>query len=179
MIIENVKPIGEYHLHILEVKPYDPTVVLVAVDVIDLINLQLPELTIEHIGSTAVPQLASNGIVDLLVIVPARQTQAVNSVLANLGFQPVTNLMLVAQNHSILVGSYEYLGSVYDIHVHILGENDPAIYQMRGFRDRLRYDLTLQTNYVDQKRAMAKSGKAAPSEYIKAKADFIRKALNQ
>ena len=179
MLRDNIRPIGEYHNHSLEVKPYDPTVVLVAVEVIDLINQELPNAVIEHIGSTSVPQLACSGIIDLLVIAPSSQLQATASGLEVLGFQHLAHPAPASPKHSILVGSYNYRGTVYNIHVHLLADNDMEIYRLRAFRDRLRYDSTLQTTYVAQKRAIIKSGKTNPAEYERIKSDFIKRALNK
>src|ERR1700732_916453 len=52
-----------------------------------LIRTQLPEVRVEHIGSTAVPGLCGKGIIDLMIAYPEGRLEAVKAVLDALGFQ--------------------------------------------------------------------------------------------
>ena len=58
-------PIGPYVRLPPTVEPWDPRTIEVAAAVTELIRERRPDLTVEHIGSTAVPGLPGKGIVDL------------------------------------------------------------------------------------------------------------------
>src|SRR5229473_1531214 len=52
---------------------YDPRVVEVAHEIMQMISAALPPVTVEHIGSTSVPGCAGKGIIDLMVLYPDGQ----------------------------------------------------------------------------------------------------------
>jgi len=61
-------PILEYELLPPTYIEYDPAVIAVANRVISLVESAAPSVTVEHIGSTAVPDCAGQGIVDLMAL---------------------------------------------------------------------------------------------------------------
>src|SRR5437763_11907391 len=69
---------------------YDPRVVEVAHEVMQMISAALPQVTVEHIGSTSVPGCAGKGILDLMVLYPDGQLEEVKEALRRLGFQRQT-----------------------------------------------------------------------------------------
>jgi GrpB-like predicted nucleotidyltransferase (UPF0157 family) len=172
-----VRPIGPYFEKKAELLPYDPASILVADEIIGLILDHLPFVIVDHIGSTAVPGLAGKGIIDLLIAYPDDHLQTVKDVLADLGFEPQPHFDPFPENRPMRVGSYEYMGAVYLIHVHVIKEDSPEVYEMRAFRDRLRYDRTLQTEYVVYKNRIIQSGFTSSTEYARAKGKFIQEIL--
>src|SRR5687768_9171580 len=70
---------------------YDPRAADVAARVAELIRSHMPELTVEHIGSTAVPGCGGKGVVDLMIVYEPGQLEAVKNLLAALGFQHQTH----------------------------------------------------------------------------------------
>jgi GrpB-like predicted nucleotidyltransferase (UPF0157 family) len=179
MIGQDIRPIGDYRNRSSAIRPYDPTCVLVAVEVIDLITQRSPYLQVEHVGSKSVPGMAGGGIIDILIVYPPGQLQSTRQSLDEMGFQGQPHPSPFPEERPMRVGSYTYQGSTYDLHIHILAENDPEVYRLKAFRDRLRYDPTLQTAYLDRKNAILKSGVRNLKEYAHAKSDFIKRALNK
>src|SRR5262245_61747455 len=51
-------------------QPHDPRTAVVAQRVAEMITARLPAVSVEHIGSTAVPGCAGKGVVDLLLVYP-------------------------------------------------------------------------------------------------------------
>src|SRR5918993_2961943 len=59
------RPIGEQEQAPAACLPYDPRAQEVARKVARMINYQLPEITMNHVGSTAVPGCAGKGVINL------------------------------------------------------------------------------------------------------------------
>ena len=59
------RPIGEQEQAPAACLPYDPRAQEVARKVARMINHQLPDFTVDHVGSTAVPGCAGKGVIDL------------------------------------------------------------------------------------------------------------------
>src|SRR5438132_646698 len=83
--------IGPYQQLPAACQDYDPRSVEVAEQIGQMILAQLPSLTVEHIGSTAVPGCAGKGIIDLMILYSDGQLEAAKAVLDVLGFQRQTN----------------------------------------------------------------------------------------
>mgnify|MGYP001386358597 CR=1 FL=1 len=175
--MDSHKPIGDYTLQKVELRPYDPVAVLVADEIAGLINDRLPYVVVEHIGSTAVPGLAGKGIVDLMLVYPAGHLDTVKSLLQELGFQPQPHTDPFPEDRPMRVGSYRYMGSTYQIHIHVIHEESPEVVELRAFRDRLRYDKVLQTAYMDFKKALLKAGITESKDYAREKGKFVEKNL--
>jgi GrpB-like predicted nucleotidyltransferase (UPF0157 family) len=58
------RPIGEQEQAPAACLPYDPRAQVVARKVARMINYQLPEITMNHVGSTAVPGCAGKGVIN-------------------------------------------------------------------------------------------------------------------
>jgi GrpB-like predicted nucleotidyltransferase (UPF0157 family) len=59
------RPIGEQEQAPAACLPYDPRAQEVARKVARMINHQLPDITVDHVGSTAVPGCAGKGVIEL------------------------------------------------------------------------------------------------------------------
>jgi GrpB-like predicted nucleotidyltransferase (UPF0157 family) len=77
-------PIGHYRRLPVQVHQADPHVPEVARRLIALIATRWPATPAEHVGSTAVPGLAGEGTIDLVLATP----RAITKTLLELGFQP-------------------------------------------------------------------------------------------
>ena len=175
--MDSHKPIGDYTLHKAELRPYDPVAVLVADEIAGLINDRLPYVVVEHIGSTAVPGLAGKGIVDLMLVYPEGHLETAKTLLRELGFQPQPQADPFPEDRPMRVGSYRYMGSEYQIHIHVIHEEATEVIDLRAFRDRLRYDKVLLTAYMDYKKALLKAGFTESPDYAREKGKFIEKNL--
>jgi GrpB-like predicted nucleotidyltransferase (UPF0157 family) len=127
---------------------------------------------IEHIGSTSVPRLAAKPLIDMMLAVrPGRLEQCIDP-LRRLGYQRdqtgdfrwrIFLRRLDAQGQPTHHLSLTELGS-------------PYWQDQLAFRDALRADPALATDYAELKRTLAaKHGRDVA--YTQAKTDFIRRAL--
>jgi GrpB-like predicted nucleotidyltransferase (UPF0157 family) len=166
-----------YHIHPPEYRDYDPFAVEVARLVASKILAHLPMVAVEHVGSTAVPECAGKGIIDLVVVYPADRLALVKSVLEGLGFQPQTCGHLFPETRPMRVGAIDHEGRTYRLHVHVIAERSPEVTAMCCFRDRLRTDAALRSAYAGRKQAIIAAGVSDPAVYTQRKACFIRRAL--
>ncbi|QRK10816.1 GrpB family protein [Archangium violaceum] len=79
--------IGPYVRETVACRPYDARVVEVARRVGEAVREHLPEVMVEHVGSTSVPGCEGKGVVDLMIPVEPGQLEPVKALLDALGFQ--------------------------------------------------------------------------------------------
>ncbi len=79
--------IGEYENAPAICRPYDPRAPEVAQRISAMIQDQSPGLSVEHVGSTAVPECMGKGVVDLMVPCREGQLETARNTLGDLGFQ--------------------------------------------------------------------------------------------
>jgi GrpB-like predicted nucleotidyltransferase (UPF0157 family) len=166
--------IGLYAFHSPACVDYDPRSAEVARRVAERITARLPRVTVEHIGSTAVPDCAGKGIVDLMVVYPDGQLERVKETLARLGFQRQTVGFLHPETRPMRVGTLEHQGRVFPMHVHVLASSSPEVAQLRAFRDRLCADPKLVAAYVARKKEIIAAGVTDPAAYTRMKSLFFQ-----
>jgi GrpB-like predicted nucleotidyltransferase (UPF0157 family) len=170
--------IGQYpDTPILACYPYDPRAVEVARDVSALIVKGLPDVGVEHVGSTAVPGCDGKGIVDLMVMYPEGLLDAVRQHLDTLGFQRQISGRLFPEERPMRVGSVVYNGTLFRIHAHVVAAGSLEVANFRDFRDRLCADHELMDAYVAKKREIIASGVGAAVDYTMLKGTFIDAVL--
>jgi GrpB-like predicted nucleotidyltransferase (UPF0157 family) len=172
-------PIGRYSPEPPGCHVYDPVAVEVAGRITDQIAGLLPGVTVEHIGSTAVPGCGGKGIIDLLLIYGAGQLDAVKQRLDDMGFQLQTVGLLFPETRPMRVGAVEYEGRCFQIHVHVVRAGIPEIEALRYFRETLRADPRLVAAYVEWKRAILADGITDRKLYTQRKSVFIRSVLSR
>ena len=170
--------IGRYeHEGPVECRPYDPRAPEVARRVAALIRRRLPEVVVEHIGSTAVPGCAGKGVVDLLLLYPPGQLAAARDALDALGFQRQGGRDPWPEERPMRVGTIEHEGATSPLHVHVVAADSPEVASALRFRDLLRSHPALVAAYVARKRAILAAGVADGTEYAVAKGPFVEQAL--
>jgi GrpB-like predicted nucleotidyltransferase (UPF0157 family) len=142
-----------------------------------MIHSHRPELSVEHVGSTAVPGCAGKGIVDLMIPVPAGEMQNVKDLLDRLGFQKQTNRDPFPEDRPMRTGSVAYEGQVFLLHVHAVPAESPEVEEFRFFRACLRADPELLAAYVACKRKIIASGATDSLDYCCKKGEFIQQVL--
>lgn len=165
-------PIGPYERLQAEVHEWDPKTVEVAARVAELVAEHRPDLTVEHIGSTAVPGLPGKGIVDLSIETEPADIPSVVSMLYDLGFGPQPGPDPWPPTRPMPVGSLEIDGERYRIHLHVqpLGGD----YQRDlAFRDALRNDPELRSQYEGLKRGITDAGPVEGLRYTHSKTAWI------
>lgn len=171
------KPFRSYEPIPPQLKPADPFTILVADAAIGIILEELPALWIEHIGSTAVPNLAGSGIIDLMLVCSAEQIQNVVKTLERLGIEDTLSNHPLSSSSLIKTARLTLEGNTYPIHLFILSQGSPTINDLRNFRDRLRLDAAFRAAYQDLKRSFFSKGGLGIAEYSQLKSEFIQKAL--
>ena len=155
-------------------KPYDPRFPEVAARLAALIQEQMPDVQVEHVGSTAIPGCAGKGIIDLMVSYSPGRLAAARDALDGLGFQRQQGHNPFPEERPLRLGAIEHDGDLFRIHAHVIAEGDPEALEQLKFRDTLRSDPALVDEYVASKRAALNSDGLDNIVYNKAKEPFIR-----
>lgn len=156
---------------------YDPFAPELAKKVAEALTAAEPAFTVEHIGSTAAG-CGGKGIIDLMLLYPADFLEAAKRVLRSLGFQPQSTRDPFPEERPMRVGSIEYGGKRFRLHVHVLYAGAGEAQEARLFRDRLRSDPGCRAAYEAFKRGLLKKGVVDPTAYAEAKGEFIRAVLS-
>jgi GrpB-like predicted nucleotidyltransferase (UPF0157 family) len=169
-------PIGRYRRVPVQVHQADPHAPEVARRLIALIATRWPATPAEHVGSSAVPDLAGKNTIDLLLAADPAHLPAITQALLELGFQLQAPAAFPA-TRPMLWGAFRHGLTTYRVHVHVVPTDSPEVAAMRGFRDALRADPVLRRRYVALKRAIAAGGTANPVTFTTAKHDWIAATL--
>lgn len=172
-------PIGPYpHPTPAACRDYDPRAPLVAARVMALLRERLPAVSVEHIGSTAVPSCAGKGVVDLMIVYrDADELAAAKEALEALGFQRQRSRAPWPEDRPMRIGALQHDGDSFLLHVHVIPAGSPEVAGQRAFRDRLRADPALVAAYVARKRAIVAAGTTDGIDYSLAKGAFIEGVL--
>jgi len=127
-------------------------------------------LRIEHIGSTAVPGLASKPIIDMLVTVadPEDETVAIPALTA-VGYE----LRVREPGHRMFRTSRR------DVHVHVWADTHAEVTRHLCFRDKLRRSAEDRRAYEQLKRELARLDWSDMNHYAAAKGPLIEDILRR
>jgi 5-(carboxyamino)imidazole ribonucleotide synthase len=166
------KPIGPYERLSAEVHEWDPRTAEVAARVAELVHERRPDLAVEHIGSTAVPGLPGKGIVDLSIETTPDDIPKVVEMLYDLGFGPQPGPDPWPPTRPMPVGSIELGGTHYRIHLHVQPKGGDFPRDI-AFRDALRSDPELRSQYEGLKRGITSAGAVEGLRYTHSKTRWI------
>lgn len=132
-------------------------------------------VSIEHIGSTAVPGLAAKPILDIAIAVDDLEAAAPRVIAA-----------LEALGYTYR-GEYGLAGRLYFVrgtpqrthHLHVVTTGSPHWEQWLRFRDRLRTDPEAAGRYRTLKQALAEQFVENRPAYTQGKTDFIEAVLDR
>lgn len=141
---------------------------------------------IEHIGSTAVPELGGKGVIDISVATAKDKWIATSEELKTLGYEykkkdegtESQRLFFMANLPDSELGTRIY-------HIHLTYPGSTELKREIGFRDYLRTHPEAVKEYADIKRLAAEEAQKLNTKdemrdvYAKIKADFIQKILKQ
>jgi GrpB-like predicted nucleotidyltransferase (UPF0157 family) len=174
-MFEEVKTVvGPYVHRPAACRDHDPRAVEVARQIDVLMSDHLPDVHVEHVGSTAAPGCAGKGIVDLMIPVPDGQMETVKELLVRLGFQHQPGPDPFPEDRPMRVGSWTLGKETFLMHVHVIPANSPEVEEMRFFRACLRGDPELVRAYVARKREILADGVTDSSEYCRIKGEFLK-----
>ncbi|MCB5282023.1 GrpB family protein [Arthrobacter sp. AL08] len=125
-------------------------------------------VSVEHIGSTAVPGLSAKPIIDvLLTVMDVEDESGYIPALEDAGFV----LRVREEGHRMLRTPAK------DVHVHVFNPEDEAVSKYRDLRDWLRVDETDRTLYAYTKKLLARQRWSDMNDYADAKTDVISQIL--
>lgn len=131
-------------------------------------------LSVEHIGSTAVPGCAGKGVIDLMVLYPPGRLEMARQVLDDLGFQRQSTRDPFPEDRPMRVGTVLHGGQPFRFHAHVIAADAPEAATLRAFRDRLRAEPELRFAYEACKRRILRAGVTDSVAYSEAKGEFIQ-----
>ncbi len=140
-----------------------------------LISTDFPikEFTIEHIGSTAVPNLKAKPIIDILVGVsalPADITPTANH-LKTFGYEYIEKYNLVMPDRRFFQKDTDGKRTY---HIHTVAIRSEFWDRHLFFRNQLRANSTIRQQYQQLKMDLAKRQWNTGDDYADAKSDFIK-----
>jgi GrpB-like predicted nucleotidyltransferase (UPF0157 family) len=130
---------------------------------------------IEHVGSTAIPDLPAKPIIDLQApVADLADARPIAAALGPYGWHYVDPDLDQRPWRRFFV---KVAGGRRSAHLHVMVRDSPRWYQQIAFRDALRADPTLTADYAALKRVLAIRHSDNREAYSAAKSDFIRKVL--
>lgn len=157
---------------------YDPRAPQVASLLEQTITQHLPEIVVEHVGSTSVPGCAGKGVIDLMIVYPNGELEITKTLLNALGFQRQTGRDPFPESRPMRKGAIEFDGAWFRIHAHVIARDSAEVEELRSFRDRLCADAVLMAAYVARKREILAAGVTDSLDYSYAKGEFIQQHIN-
>jgi GrpB-like predicted nucleotidyltransferase (UPF0157 family) len=127
-------------------------------------------VVIEHVGSTAVPGLAAKPVIDLVIVVEPENVQPSIDRLAAIGYVHQGNLGVEGREaFGVPAGERPH-------HLYVSPTDSEELRAQLTFRDRLREDQALATEYEVLKRELAVTFRDDRMGYTDAKTDFVTAA---
>jgi GrpB-like predicted nucleotidyltransferase (UPF0157 family) len=129
-------------------------------------------VSIEHVGSTSVPDLAAKPIIDIVVVVEDSSDEA--------SYLPA----LMQAGYQLRIREPEWYEHrmlrtpELDVHVHVFSEECSEVSRMLAFRDRLRESAQDRRHYESVKRRLAAMNWPTMQDYADAKSDVVESILS-
>jgi GrpB-like predicted nucleotidyltransferase (UPF0157 family) len=130
----------------------------------------VPVISIEHVGSTAVPGLAAKPIIDVDIVVTEEHVEAASNVLVGLGFTPEGDKGIPRR---WAFQAPERLGPT---HTYVVVDGSLALRNHLAVRDTLRADAELRDRYAAAKKRAAEQA-ATIDDYIQGKNAVVQAIL--
>jgi GrpB-like predicted nucleotidyltransferase (UPF0157 family) len=124
-------------------------------------------LTIEHVGSTSVPNMCAKPIIDLDVLVRAKDVPAAIAAVEALGYQHRGNLGIEGRE------ALRWAAGFPEHHLYLCPEGSAEFKRHVLFRNYLRTHPEVAREYAELKRRLAEQYRDDRSQYQKAKSGFI------
>ena len=127
-------------------------------------------IAIEHVGSTAVPGLAAKPVIDLVIVVEPGDVEAAVDRLTAIGYIHQGNLGVEGREaFGVPEGEPRH-------HLYVSPTDSQELRAQLAFRDRLRADPALATEYEALKRELARRFRDDRESYTDAKTAFVTAA---
>lgn len=167
----------EYRREDAQVRDWDPSSLDVFEFVRSRIAAELPDVTVEHIGSSSVPGMRGKGYVDVMVL-PATEDEigAVAGGLERLGLQHARGSRPA---RPFFLAAIEEGSQVTNVHVHVIVAGSDEARAQHGLAQALREDPALREQYAAVKQQAVDSGATDPTEYSIRKAQWVLDTLDR
>lgn len=134
------------------------------------------KVTIEHIGSTAVPGLGGKGIIDILIGVMSDKdiNSSVDRLVEGGYYLDLDNPIDLDR---VFLASREHDSRLGDYHLHVVLKDGRQWKDIIYFRDLLRTDDSVRHEYSSLKKSLFASTEADRLKYKKQKGEFIENIL--
>jgi GrpB-like predicted nucleotidyltransferase (UPF0157 family) len=133
--------------------------------------------TVEHVGSTAVPNLGGKGILDIAVGVLKSQFYEAKEALEKCGYE--YREVASTEGRLFFRIDYPYNGNVRRVHLHLMEFNCDEWKKTVGFRDYLRNNEYAKEEYAKIKREGVDVANGDGEKYRKHKHEFILDILKK
>jgi GrpB-like predicted nucleotidyltransferase (UPF0157 family) len=157
----------------IEIVEYDPSWPACYIAESERLAPLLPDLRIDHIGSTAVPGLAAKPVIDMIALVDNLDANIARMQRAGYHLPERFNANLIHRRF-LCYPSASYRTH----HLHLVDEREDIDRCLR-FRDSLRGNPQLAAEYAALKRALAARYREDREGYTNAKSTFINDADSQ
>ncbi len=173
------KEIGRYKKPNASFHPYDHRTPEVVGHLKKLIDFYMPKVTIEHIGSTAVPGCPGKGVVDLMALYPTEHLNVVIALLSSMGFQRQGKEFRnrFPDERPVMMGTFEYDETSFLVYIHVIHEDSYEAVRFRIFRDRLCNDAELLSDYIAEKKRIISEGVIDTDDYAEMKQSIMLRIL--
>jgi len=161
----------------VEVVAHDPTWTMLAFEACQAMRIACGELMVDlqHVGSTAVPDLPAKPILDIAAAVVT--FDAMPEIIRRL-----TRIGYLYRGDHGNAGGHVFVAEsspdVRTIHLHVVEYSGSQWRRYRLFRDLLRHNPMLRRRYARLKRDLMSMYRDDRESYTAAKADFIRETLD-
>lgn len=168
----------------IEIVDYNPHWPQVFADLSAVIGEALGDLAlaIEHVGSTAVPDLCAKPIIDLDVVISSREhLPQVVQALSHLGYMHQGDLGITGREAfagaGVSVPHQDPPRSWPAHHLYVCAVDSLELHRHLVFRDALRADPARAAAYADLKRQLAQQFRHDRDAYCQAKTLFVESVL--
>lgn len=139
-------------------------------------NIQDLIVDIQHVGSTAVPELEAKPIIDIAILI---ETKSIIPTISN----RMQSIGYIDRGNRDQGGGYllvkELEPEVRFIHLHIVEKGDPRWNNYLYFRDTLRSNEKIRERYSNLKKGLIKKHAADRKGYTAGKNNFIKEVLKK
>ena len=131
-------------------------------------------ISIEHVGSTAVPGLAAKSIIDLDVVIASREElPAAIKALAELGYVHEGDLGIPGRE------AFRWPADEPRHHLYVCAVGNEPLQQHLAFRDYLRAHQDVAAEYARLKRRLAREHGDDREAYTRGQSEFIERVLRR
>jgi GrpB-like predicted nucleotidyltransferase (UPF0157 family) len=162
---------------VIVIAEYDPAWPLLFSQIAARVRQSLPPvllLSIEHVGSTAVPDLAAKSVIDMIIVIPSlADLSAATTHLAGLGYVCEGDLGITGRV------AFRWPPEMPQHHLYVCSPDNEALRDQLLFRDYLRTHDSEARHYEALKRDLAIRFRHDRPAYTNGKTGFVHAVLEK